>query len=412
MKSRYIASLSLAVMACGFIATLFLPHTWWTELLKGGFEAGLVGGIADWFAVTALFRHPLGIPIPHTSLLLRNKNRIVQSLVSAMENELLNKESIESKLQKWNLFRAAMNKLNVLMGRKSVRRTVADVAIGLVTRLPLERFVPLIRSGLAAFVRQLDLKQAADSLVTRALTDGYDAKALDYVLGEAGGWAARPETQALLGRIASEKINEVKLGGFMGFAIQAFAGFMDEEKLGSVLQNMLLSALRDLQQEDNVHREKLLRELRVQLFQLVDDETRLDRIKEWAIALAEGEAGERFLLERLEDLRRLALDMLEAERSSGGRRLFAAYSAVVRHLSRDADLIAAWEARLTAYIIHLVESNHYRIGQLVKENVDQMDDASLVRMLEEKVGKDLQWIRVNGALCGFIVGIALTLIQL
>jgi uncharacterized membrane-anchored protein YjiN (DUF445 family) len=70
-----------------------------------------------------------------------------------------------------------------------------------------------------------------------------------------------------------------------------------------------------------------------------------------------------------------------------------------------------WESRLLSSIIHLVESNHYRIGQLVKENLDQMDDKALVRMMEEKVGKDLQWIRVNGALCGFVVGIILALIQ-
>lgn len=412
MNSRYLASLSLAVMACGFIVTLFLPENVYTFLLKGGFEAGLVGGIADWFAVTALFRHPLGIPIPHTSLLLKNKDRIVQSLISAMENELLNKQSIESKLKKWNVFRAVASMLTRLMGRQKVRSSIADLAIGIVHRLPLENALPLIRSGIAAFVRRADFKQAADTVITKMLTDGYDAKALDYALREASAWAVRPDTQAMLGKIANGKLAEVKMSGFMGFAIQAFAGFMDEEKMGGILQSMLLSAIRDLQDADNAHREMLLREIRVQLYQLADDESRMDSLKEWAVKLTQGGAGEQFIQERLEDIRNLLLDKLEEERAGGGRRIFAAYAAIVRNLSQDPDMVEVWENRVSSYITQLVESNHYRIGQLVKENVDRMDDAALVGMLEDKVGKDLQWIRVNGALCGFIVGIVLSLFQL
>ncbi|WP_245237743.1 DUF445 family protein, partial [Paenibacillus ihuae] len=74
--------------------------------------------------------------------------------------------------------------------------------------------------------------------------------------------------------------------------------------------------------------------------------------------------------------------------------------------------IQGWEERICASLIALVEANHYRLGVLVKENLDQMDDASLVNMLEDKVGKDLQWIRVNGAVCGFVVGLVLTVIQM
>lgn len=59
-----------------------------------------------------------------------------------------------------------------------------------------------------------------------------------------------------------------------------------------------------------------------------------------------------------------------------------------------------------------VEANYYRIGLLVRENLDQLDDQSLVKMLEEKVGSDLQWIRVNGAICGFLIGLVLTVVHM
>ncbi len=97
--SRKIARYSLMIMGVGFIATTPFHGSVWIDLLHGGFEAGLVGGLADWFAVTALFRHPLGIPIPHTALLPNNRKRITNALVSTLKNDWLSKESIQEKIK-------------------------------------------------------------------------------------------------------------------------------------------------------------------------------------------------------------------------------------------------------------------------------------------------------------------------
>ncbi|GGD54286.1 DUF445 domain-containing protein [Paenibacillus nasutitermitis] len=412
MNSKYLAGISLAIMAAGFLVTLFFPENTFVFLLKGGFEAGLVGGIADWFAVTALFRHPFSIPIPHTALLLKNKSRIIQSLISAMENELLNKESIENKLSKLHVLRMASVQLTKLMGRKKARIQIADFLVQLVLRLPLANAVPVIQSWLVSYLQKTDMKVVAESVITKVMNDGYDEKALDFVLGEAANWAARPETGVMLGKLAIEKLSEVKAGGFMGFALQAFGGLMNEDKLGSILQNMILGGINDLKVKENTYREMIIREIRIQLFQLADNENQLLAAKNWAIERIAGESGEAFLQARLEDIRSLALARLEQEKQNGGRSIFRLYRAVIRHLALEPEKIDEWESRLLAYLIQLVESNHFRIGQLVKENLDQMDDAALVSMLEEKVGQDLQWIRVNGALCGFVVGIILSAIQL
>lgn len=412
MKSRYLASFSLAVMAAGFITTLFLPESTFVHLLQGGFEAGLVGGIADWFAVTALFRHPLGIPIPHTSLLLKNKGRIVQSLISAMENEFLNKKSIENKLRQFNILQYLSSVLTKLMGKKKVRRSILSMLIQTAQRLPLDKAVPFIQSGISDYVRKMDLKSAAEAIADKVMNDRYDEQALDYALNEAANWAERQETAIMLGKLAGEKLAEVKVGGLMGFAVQAFAGFMNEEKMGAMLQNLLLSGIRELKNEDNVYREKIIREIRIRIYQFTEDEARLDQLKGWAVNQLEGEGAESFIQERLEQLRGLILDKLNEEQTNGGRMIFTAYRSAVRYVSGEPEWIAAWETRLLSAIIQFVESNHYRIGQLVKENLDQMDDASLVAMLEDKLGKDLQWIRVNGALCGFVIGIILSLFQL
>ncbi|GGF65706.1 hypothetical protein GCM10010912_08450 [Paenibacillus albidus] len=412
MRSKNLATMSLAIMALGFLATLFMPENLAVILLRGGFEAGLVGGIADWFAVTALFRHPLGLPIPHTSLLLKNRNKLIQSLISAMENELLNKESIENKLRKIRMVSLGSGLLTRLFSRKKARAEMLEQLAGMVMRLPLAGAVPYLQTAAADYIRDFELGTAADTIATNLMNEGKDVAALDYALEGVAAWSSRPETRAMLGKIASEKLAEVKLGGLKGMAFQAFVGFMDADMLGEMLQGMLQSGIRDFREEDSPYREEIIREIRVALFQLINDETRHASLKDWALNGIQGESVTAFLTKQLEHIRSKAVALLEEDRVAGGRKLFALYALLVRRVSKEESWIQGWEERIRAALIAAVEANHYRIGLLVKENLDSMDDASLVNMLEEKVGKDLQWIRVNGALCGFVVGLVLTVLQL
>ncbi|RKP58024.1 DUF445 domain-containing protein [Cohnella endophytica] len=412
MRTRFIAGLSLVTMGAGFITTLFLPDHPAIELLKGGFEAGLVGGFADWFAVTALFRHPLGIPIPHTSLLLKNRNKIANSLISALENELLNKESIARKLKQLQLLKLAGSAMTRLVGKRSNRIGALNAGQILLRQLPLDSFVPLLQNGIVTLLRQTDVKPLATKALDTAITEGWDERALDYALNQGRVWVSKPETGHLLGSIAQQKLAEAKVGGFMGFAVQAFAGFMNEEKLGTMIQQLILSGIQDLVLPDNPNRELLLREIRYQLQRVAGDEELLERGKDWLIDKATNPDSGKFLLERMESLRDLLLEALENEKRRGGRKVVSAFRYVVRRLQAERQLAESAEQKALSFIVNTVEANHYRIGALLKDNLDKMNDKELVRMLEEKIGGDLQWIRVNGAICGFLIGLVLTAIQL
>ncbi|MUT67156.1 DUF445 domain-containing protein [Paenibacillus sp. NEAU-GSW1] len=409
MRTRYVAAVSLGVMGAGFIATKYLlPDAGWVRLLESGFEAGLVGGFADWFAVTALFRHPLGIPIPHTSLLLKNRNKIVNALISAMENELLNKESISRKLSHLKLFSGLASGAVRLIGKRKTRSSLISFAQAALERLPLERLSGMIREFIADYVRKQDIRPIVRKLTDKFANDGWDEKALDYLLGAGKQWVSKRETEQMLGKFAFSKLEELQVGGLMGFAVQAFIGFMSPEKLGPMVQGMLLSAIRDLSQPGSANRTKLLHEVKAMIEQLPDNEPLMDQ---WKSALENGAESielERFIHLRLEELRQLLLDKLEEEQRNGGRFIVKSARYLADRAEENTALLEQWEKAILDYGVGLLERNHYRIGMLVRDNLDQMDDKALVEMLEQKIGNDLQWIRVNGAICGFVVGVVLS----
>src|SRR5258708_38656617 len=99
-RNRLLATALLLAAAAGFFATYLLPQPgFWVLLLRAGAEAAVVGGLADWFAGTALFRHPLGLPIPHTAIIPSNKDRIRRTLGRFVERNFLTSETLPSKLR-------------------------------------------------------------------------------------------------------------------------------------------------------------------------------------------------------------------------------------------------------------------------------------------------------------------------
>jgi len=412
MRTKYIASSSLIVMGIGFLLTLFMPQNIAVRLLQGGFEAGLVGGFADWFAVTALFRHPMGIPIPHTSLLLNNRDKIINSLISAMETELLNKESIKRKLSQTKIFKALANGIFKLIRKRELRKMMITSVKSVVETIPLDKVSASLQTILVGYVRNKELEPIVAQTAVSIVESKYDEKVLDYALAYGKQWATKPDSEVLLGNLVHSKLQEIQLGGMKGFAVQAFLGFMSEEKLGSLLTGMMISSFDDLARPDSEYRERILHEIRMQLTTAALNPSVTLQLQSWLDTKLTNPSTQAFILNQLEELRGQLVNKLNSEYDNGGRLILTGFRWMTSTLNKHESLVQKWEQSILSLIVNIVENNYYRLGLLVKDNLDQMDDQTLVRMLEDKVGNDLQWIRVNGALCGFIIGILLTVLHM
>ncbi|MCM2533785.1 DUF445 domain-containing protein [Neobacillus pocheonensis] len=405
-KSQHLATISLAVMGIGFVATIPLQHSFWVTILQGGFEAGLVGGLADWFAVTALFRHPLGLPIPHTALLPKNRHRIITTIISLVENDWLTKDSIREKIASFRFTDKLFAKVDKELYSQSLRVNLIKLIQKLIHSLDSEKLAPLIEKELKTKINELDLKKYLAVIIDQITKRKYDEIALDYILKEIDEWSQKESTKFRLGSMAVDAIENIKADGFMQFALKSFSNLVNEDKLGSMIQNLIQKGVNSYQDPVNQNRHTLLMYVQTKLQNIKNDESLLNELDNWKSQLvSEWEPGDK-ISEFLNQLQQKASIFVE-EPVFFDNFISPLLQNALDDLKADAGKVEGIEIWIKKQISNFVERNHSKIGKLVEENLEKLDNKTLINMIETNVGKDLQWIRVNGAVCGFLIGLIL-----
>ncbi len=410
-KSRHLAAISLAIMGAGFLAMIPFQDSLIGKLLMGGFEAGLVGGLADWFAVTALFRYPLGIPIPHTALLPKNRDKVTRALINMLENDWLTKESIMEKFKQIHILDKIFETVEKELHTESVKNSIQAFSLDVARKVDVERFAPAIEQEIKGFLLSADSSELLQKASSHILAKEYDSAAFDYALQETEKWASQAEAKMVLGKLGKQAIDTTEADGLMKFAIQSFSNMITEEKIGNILQSFILKRMKNLQQDDNRYRHMILDKIRKELGSISDREALMTEIQSWKNKMVE----EMDLTGQIKGVLAKSKDRVIAlieKDSFVDDTVIPLVKKFIEEIRADDEKVAAIESWLHAKIAGLIERNHSKIGKLVRENLDKLDTETLIDMMENNVGKDLQWIRVNGAVCGFLIGLGLTIFKL
>ncbi|MCR8636511.1 DUF445 domain-containing protein [Paenibacillus radicis (ex Xue et al. 2023)] len=404
-KSKYTATVSLGIMAAGFVGTLFVDGPW-VRFLQSGFEAGLVGGLADWFAVTALFRHPLGIPIPHTALLPKNRAKVSQAFITTIQEDLLSKKSIMDKLAQVPIIIRLLRGAEQQLATDGAKAGIAKISEFAIQQIPLEKLAAYGEKEIIRLLGTLDLRSLIDKTLGQAYARGYDEKAFDFVLDMAEKLVRKNEIRDRMGVMAVQALAHLKTNGLMQFALNAFVGFFNEEKLGSLIQQFMLTGIEGLRSKENANRQAVMEALRDWLNKPEHQENIALELEKWKEQLAtEWKLGDKLLV-LLQRLQTQALEWVREEQFAENH-VIPFLSRMIKQIEENEDLLNRMELGLREQIARLIEANHHKIGALIKENIDRFDDATLIELMEDKIGGDLQWIRVNGAICGFLIGLVL-----
>jgi uncharacterized membrane-anchored protein YjiN (DUF445 family) len=389
--------LLLAMMAALFFLSLNWPAGWpgfrWAPWLQAFAEAGMVGALADWFAVVALFRHPLGIPIPHTAIIPNRKNEIGDNLARFVAEHFLHPEVVRVKLESVNLAR------NVALWLKSPRgrNRVEDLGVG-VTRWVLGA---LHEVRVRQFIGRLGSRRLAQFDLAPLL-----GRALDWLIQD--GRHQDVLTQSLrFALVALHDNRDTIRGNVQRESPWWLPGFIDDRIVVQMLDRL----------------ETLLLELSLDPDHPLRGEFN-GWLARWAVTLQHsaeyrrwGEQLKQDLLanEGLQDyLYRLWLDLVDgleadlADPASNFRReLGRLTESLADELEQDPAMQALVNRWLSELAVTAVDENRGAIASLISDTVRSWDPAETSRRIEVAIGRDLQFIRVNGTLVGGLVGLAI-----
>jgi len=392
MKRR--ATGLLVVMAGVFVAAWLLEGAHpWLGYVRATAEAGMVGGVADWFAITALFRRPLNLPIPHTAIIPQRKDRIGRSLGNFVQNNFLSPEVLRAKLRAARLSRRAAEWLREPRHARAVVRQAAGALRSATAVVPDEDVRALLeRSVIEPLKRHPIAPVLADGLALLTVNDRHQQLLDRLVRG--------------LARLVAEN------DGFIRERIREESpwwvpGFVDDRLHDKIVDGIgrTLSGV----SADPDH------PLRRQLDDLLV--TWIDRLRESPEVMARAETIKRQVLDHptseqlTESLWRelkQALDrQVEAAEQDAPGGLERGLTALAAAVLEDEALLGKIDDWIIGAVLRIVEQHRHEVGQLIAHTVSAWDPDETSRRIELQIGRDLQFIRINGTLVGGLVGLAL-----
>ncbi|MEP7316578.1 MAG: DUF445 domain-containing protein [Sphingomicrobium sp.] len=387
--------LLVAMALAYFAARAFEPSYPALAWLKAFAEAGMVGGLADWFAVTALFRHPLGIPIPHTAIIPRNKDRIGEALATFLKENFLIAPVVARRMRNLDLAGAAGRFLQAPSGqenriRQGASRLIADIFEG----LDDERLGGLFKTALAGRVRKMQVAPIIGHALASAINEDRHVPMLEAAIR----WTARAldANEGLIRDMVKKRTNWVlKLAAI-------------DTRIG----DSVIEGLRKLTVEmhtDPAHPMRI--KIEQALVDLANDlqtkpETQA-RVEEWKNQLLDNKSVGLWIDTLWQKGREAIIKSARNPDAAMAGKLGDVLKSMGQSLEKDERIRRAINQFARRAVAGMAASYGGSIVKLVSETVRGWDAQTVTDRLESAVGRDLQYIRINGTLVGGSVGILL-----
>ena len=394
---KRIPLLLLALMAALFFLTLQRPEGWagWVHAFA---EAGMVGAFADWFAVVALFRHPMGIPIPHTAIIPHRKNEIGENLARFVADHFLHPEVVRVKLQSTNLARKSAEWLKSPAGHERVLDLGVRASQWVLGALHEER--------VRQFIRKLGQRQLADVNLAPML-----GKTLDWLVQD--GRHQEILTQSLRFALVLLHDNREQIrGNVQRESPWWMPGFVDDRILVQMLDRIETLLLEMSLNPDHVMRGNFNQWMLRWAAELQHDPDYLRLGQQLKQGLLENGDLQDYLYRLWMDLVTGLESDLENPESPLRRQLGDLLSGLAEELENDAEMQAWMNEWLIDSAVSIVDENRHSIASLISDTVRGWDAVETSQRIEQAIGRDLQFIRINGTLVGGLVGLVIHAIKL
>jgi len=395
-RMRWVATGMLVAMAATYLVSRALDdHHPAFGFVRAFAEAAMVGGLADWFAVTALFRHPLGLPIPHTAIIPRNKDRIGTTLAAFLRDNFLIPAVVARRMRGVDVAGAAGRWLaGPGGGQGRLRLGAARLAADVLASLDQKRLGGMVRGAMGQRLRALDVAPLLGQALGAAMAEGRHLPLLDGIIR----WAAKilAANDHLIRAMVHERAGSV----------MRWTG-LDEtlsNKIIDGLDNLLFEMANDPDHPLREKAEEGLAALADDLQHSPEMQARVERVK---VEIIDNPAMQNWLDGVWEQARAAMLRMARDPDAALAGQFGEALGQLGETLQKDALLGATINRFVRRAVVGMAADYGDGIVRLVSETVRGWDAGTITRRLENAVGRDLQYIRINGTLVGGLVGLAI-----
>lgn len=400
-KYKRLATGLFLLMACLFICMLYTIHTHdaaWMHYVKAFSEAAMVGALADWFAVTALFRYPMGMKIPHTNLIESNKDKIGSNLGDFVTDNFLTADTIRPYIEDLEVNTYIISWLDKSKTITILSGELARILQNIVGSIDKNLVINFAQKQLQKNISNIPFAPLVSQGVQFALENKEQDKILDAILPEIRSYII--ENKSL---IYNRVVSKQPLLGLIG---------------GKSVTNQLIDGLKTFltevaQDKEHPIRKELQDKIWLWSEDLIKDPNWQNKFVEVVSNYMNPETTQRYISDLWDHLSTKVNEELTDENSSIRRYMVTWLLTFKQDFKRNTEM----QSKLNIWVQHslyrLILKNTKELSKLIEGTVANWDGKELSNKLELEVGKDLQFIRVNGTLVGGMVGLLLyTLTQI
>ncbi|MFF7875376.1 DUF445 domain-containing protein [Streptomyces californicus] len=384
-----------------FVALVYVLATWaknsgvggWPGYVAAAAEAGMVGALADWFAVTALFRRPLGLPIPHTAIIPTKKDQLGQSLGSFVGENFLSGEVIRDRIHALGVGR----RLGVWLAEPAhADRVTAELATALRGALTVLRdsdVQAVVGEAITRRANAMEVGPGLGTMLEKVVTDGGHRKVVDLVCARAHDWLVEH----------GDSVMNAVQGGAPGWTPR----FVDKRVGERVYKELLrfVTEMRDMPEHPaRGSIDTFLTDFAADLQNDADTRARVERLK--SEILGRGEVQD-VIASVWSSVRSMILSAAEDERSELRLRARASLMSLGARLAGDERLQGKLDGWLEDAAVYVVTTYRAEIVSLISDTVASWDADQTSKKIEAHIGRDLQFIRINGTVVGALAGLAI-----
>ena len=390
MKRR--ATLLLAAATVLFVVTRAFESRYpWLGYIRATMEAGMVGGLADWFAVTALFRHPLGIPIPHTAIVPSKKDRVGRTLGAFVQRNFLAREVIEFRLRSLQVGKRLAEWLADPVNARTISRTAAVALSSAAQMLRDDDVQDVIDRSLAKRVRSMHLAPLLGKVLSVMTEDDRHQEVLDEVIV-----------------LASRTVNDNS--DLIRERIEQETPWWIPSAVDDKIFKRVLGAIQRLLSELSADKDHPLRgRFDEALHRFIDrlntSPEFAERVDAWKEEFLDNEAARRFSLSMWEEAKEALARYAEHPGPATPNAIEGALVTFGQKAMEDPELMAKIDNFAVDIAVFLVARYQDEVADLISSTVAAWDPELTSRRVELAIGRDLQFIRINGTIVGGLAGL-------